>query len=84
MDHDLYSAPQVKLRELLKRARVRKGLTQTQVSIMLGQYKSFANKYESGQRMLNSTEWIEILLQLEADPSEVAIIISEMLTKEKS
>ncbi|MDC7693524.1 helix-turn-helix transcriptional regulator [Asticcacaulis sp. DXS10W] len=78
MDHDLYSAPQQKMRLLLKRARIRKGQTQKSLAAELGEHQSFISKYERGERTLNSTEWIEILLTLGGDPMKVSKIISEM------
>lgn len=45
-----------------------KGLTQAQLSRLLGKNQSFVSKYENCERNLVITEFIEICVVLECDP----------------
>jgi transcriptional regulator with XRE-family HTH domain len=48
-----------------------KGLTQTQLSKILGKNQSFVSKYENCERNLIIIEFLEICVVLECDPSVV-------------
>lgn len=78
MDHDIYSPYQKKIRSLLKRARLSRGMTQKVLGEVIGEHQTFVSKYERGERVLNSTEWIEILKRMGEDPQRVAKILAEM------
>lgn len=58
------------MRTLLKAARKKKpGLTQVKLSRMLGMYKTFVCKYETGERRLDVVEFNWIASKLDLDPS---------------
>jgi transcriptional regulator with XRE-family HTH domain len=46
-----------------------KGLTQIQLSKLLGKNQSFVSKYENCERHLIVTEFLEICVVLECDPT---------------
>ena len=48
-------------------ARKKAGLTQTQVALALKKPQSFVSKYESGERLLDVAEYVEIAQVLGAD-----------------
>jgi transcriptional regulator with XRE-family HTH domain len=48
-------------------ARKKAGLTQTQVALALKKPQSFVSKYESGERLLDVAEYIEIARVLGSD-----------------
>ena len=48
-------------------ARKNAGLTQTQVALALKKPQSFVSKYESGERLLDVAEYVEIARVLGAD-----------------
>ncbi len=48
-------------------ARKKAGLTQTQVALALKKPQSFVSKYESGERLLDVAEYVEISRILGAD-----------------
>lgn len=59
------------LRELLKELRRDKaGLTQTELSGMLGKPQSYVSKYETGERNLDYIEVIEICKALDISPQK--------------
>lgn len=61
---------QLLLTQLLA-ARKTAGLTQTMLSERLSKPQSFVSKYERGERRLDVIEFLEVCLQLGADPHEV-------------
>jgi transcriptional regulator with XRE-family HTH domain len=60
---------QRKLVDWLVLHRNLKGLTQTQLSKLLGRNQSFVSKYENCERQLIITEFLEICVVLECDPT---------------
>ena len=54
-------------RELLRDLRVRKGVTQAQLSTALGMAQSFVSKYEMGERRLDFVEVDRICRELGID-----------------
>ncbi len=54
-------------RKLLRELRIRKGLTQIQLSKALGMAQSFVSKYEMGERRLDFIEVDRICSQLGLD-----------------
>lgn len=52
----IFSAEYQTFRELLRGLRVRKGVTQAQLSTALGMAQSFVSKYEMGERRLDFIE----------------------------
>jgi transcriptional regulator with XRE-family HTH domain len=64
-----YQDIQRKLVDWLVLHRNLKGLTQVQLSILLGKNQSFVSKYENCERNLVVTEFLEICAILECDPT---------------
>jgi transcriptional regulator with XRE-family HTH domain len=60
MPKTIFSAPQERLQELLRRTRMDAGLTQGDVAQRLKQPQSFVSKYESGERRLDVIELRQI------------------------
>lgn len=60
-----------RLRALLREARTRAGLTQTQVAERLGTPQSFVAKYEGGERRLDVIEFIAVTRALGGDPVQL-------------
>ena len=56
MSKSIFSAEYRIFRELLRELRLRKGLTQTDLSTALGMAQSFVSKYEMGERRLDFIE----------------------------
>ena len=56
-------------RELLTQAREDVGMTQVQVATKLGKPQSYVSKYESGDRRLDVTEFVQIADLLSLDIS---------------
>ena len=48
------------VRTLLTDARLKAGLTQSEVASQLGRPQSFVSKYESGERRLDVVEFLEV------------------------
>ena len=60
----VFSAEYQIFRELLRDLRVRKGVTQAQLSTALGMAQSFVSKYEMGERRLDFIEVDHICAEL--------------------
>ena len=60
-----------KLREVLQRARVGRGLTQAQLAERLNRPQSFVSKYESGDRRLTVGDFLQISAALPDDPGRL-------------
>lgn len=56
MSKSIFSDEYRAFRELLRDLRVRKGVTQAQLSAALGMAQSFVSKYEMGERRLDFIE----------------------------
>lgn len=56
MPKSVFSSEYDVFRELLRDLRVRKGITQAQLSTALGMAQSFVSKYEMGERRLDFIE----------------------------
>ena len=67
MVKSLHSRQYAIFRELLARAREDAGMTQAQVATKLGKPQSYVSKYESGDRRLDVTEFIQIADLLSLD-----------------
>ncbi|WP_334156619.1 helix-turn-helix domain-containing protein [Oryzomicrobium sp.] len=67
MAKSLHSRHYAIFRELLKQARERSGMTQVQVAALLGKPQSYVSKYESGDRRLDFTEFMEVANVLSLD-----------------
>ena len=57
-----------RLRNLLKDARKRKGLTQLALGQRLGKDQLFVSRYESGRRNLDVIEFLDIAQGIGVDP----------------
>jgi transcriptional regulator with XRE-family HTH domain len=74
-----YQNIQKKLIDWLVLHRNLKGLTQTQLSKLLGKNQSFVSKYENCERQLIVMEFLEICVVLECDPTvELQGIINDI------
>lgn len=60
MVKSLHSRQYTIFRELLTQAREDAGMTQVQVATKLGKPQSYVSKYESGDRRLDVTEFVQI------------------------
>jgi hypothetical protein len=71
-------------RELLRELRVRKGVTQAQLSTALGMAQSFVSKYEMGERRLDFIEVDRICSQLGIGLEAFARTYAKALAKPQS
>lgn len=69
MVKSLHSRQYTVFRELLTQAREDVGMTQVQVATKLGKPQSYVSKYESGDRRLDVTEFVQIADLLSLDIS---------------
>jgi transcriptional regulator with XRE-family HTH domain len=60
------------LREMLRKARTKANLRQSDLAELLGVPQSFVSKYESGERLLSFVETLFILEHLELPITSVA------------
>lgn len=65
MAKSIFSAEYRIFRELLRDLRMRKGVTQVQLSAALGMAQSFVSKYEMGERRLDFVEVDRICRELD-------------------
>lgn len=72
------------LREILREARVKAGLRQSDLADSLGAPQSFVSKYESGERLLTFTEALFILQRLAVSGTSVAKRVSATFNDAKS
>ncbi|MCA9994452.1 MAG: helix-turn-helix transcriptional regulator [Anaerolineales bacterium] len=54
-------------------------LTQTELAELLNRPQSYVSKYENGERRLDVLEFIEIAKVLNANPSEIIMVIYRTL-----
>jgi len=71
MSGALHSPLYTRFRGLIVQARKGAGLTQTQLSDMLGRPQSFVSKYEGGERRLDVIEFIEVCDALKTKPQSI-------------
>lgn len=69
MVKSLHSRQYTIFRDLLTQAREDIGMTQVQVATKLGKPQSYVSKYESGDRRLDVTEFVQIADLLSLDIS---------------
>ncbi len=60
-------------RDMLVTARKTQGLMQAEVALQLGKPQSFVSKYETAERRLDFTEFVDIAMVLKIDPIEFLI-----------
>ncbi|MGO4571315.1 helix-turn-helix domain-containing protein [Microvirga sp. 2TAF3] len=72
----IHTTRQEKLCMPLRHARKKADLTQEELSERLGNYKTYVSKYESGERRLDTLEFMEVAEALDDDP---ASIVSEVM-----
>lgn len=56
--------------QLLIQERKDKGITQVQLAGLLQKPQSYVSKYENGERRLDVIEFLEIIENLDVDPTE--------------
>lgn len=71
MTTSLHSPEYEKFRSILVLARSKSGMTQAEVSTVLGKPQSFVAKYEGGERRLDVVEFIQVCGALGVDPHVV-------------
>jgi transcriptional regulator with XRE-family HTH domain len=76
MPKSLRSPSQKRLQALLISRRKARKLTQWDVARKLGRPQSFVSKYESGERLLDVIEFIEVARAMGVDP---IAILSDLL-----
>ena len=69
---------QLGLQKLLRNARERAALTQTDLAARIGRPQSFVAKYERGERRLDVVEFAVVVRAIGADPRR---ILGELLRK---
>lgn len=55
------------LRNLLIEARLKQGLTQTDVAFLISKPQSYVSKYESGERRIDVVEFLDVCKAIEVD-----------------
>lgn len=68
MANRLWDSRREALQQLLKSLRVEAGVTQQELSALLGRPQSYVSKYESGERRVDFVEVLEICEALEVSP----------------
>ena len=81
MSKSVFSNEYRTFRELLRDLRVRKGITQAQLSTTLGMAQSFVSKYEMGERRLDFIEVDRICHELGTDLIKFAKSYREAVTE---
>jgi transcriptional regulator with XRE-family HTH domain len=64
----LYSDMYSRFLKLMKRARVKSGLTQVDLATRLGRPQSFVSKCESGERRVDVAEFLAFCKAIQVDP----------------
>ena len=67
----IHSAESAKLAELLREAREKAGLTQSQLAKKLSKPQSFVAKYEGGERRIDMIEFLKITEAIGANPVKI-------------
>ncbi len=67
MPNPLHRNPYKTFREMLRLARLDRGVTQEELAIHLGRPQSYVYKYERGERRLDFTEFVDVARALELD-----------------
>lgn len=67
----VHSAEHRAFRALIRDARKKAGLTQTDLAKRLGKPQSFIAKYESGERRIDVVEFVAIAAALRVDPARL-------------
>lgn len=68
MANRLWDSRREALQQLLKSLRAEAGVTQQELSVMLGKPQSYVSKYESGERRVDFIEVLEICDALGIEP----------------
>ena len=71
MTASVFSPRYHKLRQLLTKARVDRGLSQAALAERLARPQTFVSKYERGERRLDLVEFLEIADTLKADAHDI-------------
>ncbi len=71
MQKTIYTKRQLRLCALLKAARKKAKLTQTELAKRLGTYKSYVSRYERGDRRLDVVEFLAVIEALGLRPAEL-------------
>lgn len=84
MPKSIFSDQYRTFRELLRDLRIRKGVTQTQLSTALDMAQSFVSKYEMGERRLDFVEVARICDELGIELEVFAKSYAKAVVKPKS
>ncbi len=71
MTASVFSPRYRKLRQLLTKARIDRGLSQAALAARLARPQTFVSKYERGERRLDLVEFLEIADTLKADAHDI-------------
>ena len=74
----IHTTRQEKLCMLLRHARKKEGLTQEELAQRLGKYKTYVSKYESGERRLDTLEFIDVAEMLGVDAASIIEAVSKV------
>lgn len=81
MNKSLRSPEQLKLQEILRRARESAGLTQAALAARLRKPQSFVAKYEIGERRLDVIELVRVLRATKQSFPDLVTEIDKVLGK---
>ncbi len=79
----IHTAPYQHFLALLVEARKTSQLTQQELSEKLGRPQSYVSKYERGERRLDVIEFLEVSMNLGADPHRILSEIEQMLIRNR-
>ena len=79
----IHTAPYQHFLALLVEARKTSQLTQQELSEKLGRPQSCVSKYERGERRLDVIEFLEVSMNLGADPHRILSEIEQMLIRNR-
>lgn len=69
--------------ELLREARLKAGLSQSEAARRFKKPQSFISKCESGERRVDVVEFIEFCRSYDADPLEIMRLLAQRLKAQK-
>lgn len=80
MDKSIYSSEYQHFLNLLKEARIEKGITQEALAECLNETQSFISKCERGERRLDVVELLHFLIAMEISPNSFFKKLTDRIT----
>lgn len=71
MKKSIYSVNNKTLTTIIKRERNAKGISQKELGKRLNKYQSFISKVETGERVLDTIEFIQMVKKLKSNPEKL-------------